>query len=207
RAVVVVDRVDRGDPSEAGAVGDRVTSGAGHRPAAAHHQREREREQPGAIRLRASDGVTWYGDLITYRLEREPPPKRRNGVCADREGSAAACTNRASVRAPRSPTAAAGVRTTPNTPPTRRATTAPRRPECAGTPARGGIARRPPDPPSRPRSAPSSVRCRRRPRSGAATLPTECSPRAVARSSARGGTTRAASRAPSRGSRIGSSPA
>src|SRR6266487_5666116 len=129
RAVVVVDRVDRGDPGEAGAVGDRVTSGAGHRPAAAHYQRESEREHPGAIHVRASDGVTWYGDLITYRLEREPPPKRRSEACADREGSAAAGTSRAGVRAPRSPAAAAGVKTTPNTPPTRRATTAPRHPE------------------------------------------------------------------------------
>ncbi len=138
-------------------------------------------------------------------LLRTPSP-RRNAACGDRADSAAAGTTRASAQTPRSPGATAGARTTASTAQTRRATSAPRPPGCGGSPARGGIDRRPRGHRARPRCAAASARCRRPPGNAGADLPTAYAPSAGVHSSRRGGTTEGGCRAQSRGSRTGPPP-
>src|SRR5439155_16857186 len=47
-AIVVIDRVNRGDPGQAGAVGDRVATRAGDVAAADHRQQQAEGDNPGS---------------------------------------------------------------------------------------------------------------------------------------------------------------
>src|SRR5206468_8062214 len=81
-AVVVIDRVDRGDSGQAGAVGDRVATGTGDVAAPGERQQQTEGDHPGArARRTGTHGRTSHGrDWVILSLSpaNARPPEMRH---------------------------------------------------------------------------------------------------------------------------------